>query len=225
MDFVRICWRQGDAGRRVRLTGQISITAVRAVVCLCWEDRIRRILGFRERFSASSALTSIIGRHQRAGEPLALPGRFEHGLRKQNMTYEQARTLFRLNLVFSEMFLISDNPAGYSATEMAEYMSAFPVKKKKILDAKFRRGTWTVLFEIDGRQYVLLANLTSKAREFRVEPCLYFDPSVPGFRKYEEVRGLGPYESRCLLRVPSEDWAVAGGMDTCFRLRGVVLPP
>lgn len=221
VDFVRDL-----AGDKVTLAGGVPLgpafhnfdyCRTSSGVSLCWEDRIRRILGFRERFSASSALTSIIGRHQLSRRAFsAAGGDLSMASRKQNMTYEQARTLFRLNLVFSEMFLISDNPAGYSATEMAEYMSAFPVKKKKILDAKFRRGTWTVLFEIDGRQYVLLANLTSKAREFRVEPCLYFDPSVPGFRKYEEVRGLGPYESRCLLRVPSEDWAVAGGTGHVF---------
>ncbi|MGI6663389.1 MAG: glycoside hydrolase family 36 protein [Bacillota bacterium] len=188
-----------------------------SVASLRWEDSLKRALGYRERPSASNALTSMISRYRLNGKAFAAGGNaMSMSSQTHNMTFDQVKTLLRLNLLFSETFFVSDNPAGYSAAELIEYRSAFPVKAKKILSVRSRRGAWTVSFEIEGRQYVLLANLTSKAREFRVDPCLYFDPSLPGFRKYEVVGDLAPYESRCLLRVPSQDWAVAGGTGHVF---------
>ena len=211
---------------KVVLAGGVPLGAAFHTVDYCltssgisyrWEDGLKRVLGFRERFSASNALTSMIGRYRLNGKAFASGGSaLSMSTQGQRMTLEQVKTLLKLSLLFSETFLVSDNPAAYSAEEMAQYKSAFPVKARTILSAKSRRGAWTVSFEIDGRHYVLLANLSSKAREFRVDPCLYFDPSIPGFRKYEEVGELGPYESRCLLRVPLEDWAVAGGTGHVF---------
>jgi alpha-galactosidase len=214
------------AGDRVWMAGGVPLGAafhsagycgIGSETSLRWEHGLRRALGYRERFSTMNALTSLSGRRHLNGRFFAADGGslvLRSG--RQNMTPEQRKTLLRLNLVLSETFFVSDNPAEYSDGEMAMYRSAFPLKKKKVLSADSRRGAWTVRFEVDGRQYVLLANLTPKTAEFRVDPHLYFDPDLGGFGKYELVSCVRPYESRCLLRVPEGEWTIAGGTGHLF---------
>lgn len=221
LDFLREI-----AGDKVLVAGAVPLGAAFGSADYCmtgsdismgWEDFLGRLLGVRERHYSLGALTSMVGRHHLGGRAFAAAGSaLSLDPAGQKMTPEQLRTLLRLSLLFSETFFVSDNPAVYSPGELAEYRAAFPVKPKKVLNVRARRGALTVYFEIDGRQYVLLANLSPRPREFRVEPSLYFDPSIPGFKEYEEVGYLEPYESRCLLRVPSADWAVAGGTGHVF---------
>ncbi len=214
------------AGDKVWIAGGVPLGAAFHSANYCaeggetslrWEDGLRRALGFRERSSTMNALTSLIGRRHLNGRVFAADGgSFVLRSGRQNMTPEQRRTLFRLNLVLSETFFVSDNPAEYSDGELSMYRSAFPLKEKKVLSAESCRGAWTARFEVDGRQSLLLANLTPKTVEFRIDPHLYFDPDLREFGKYEVVSGIKPYDSRCLLRVPEGEWAIAGGTGHVF---------
>ncbi|HHX28293.1 MAG TPA: alpha-galactosidase [Firmicutes bacterium] len=213
-------------GDKVSLAGGVPLGAafdnvdycgINNNVSLRWEDGLRRALGYRERSSTVNAVTSMIGRRHLNGRAFgAAGGAFILGAANPNMTSEQRKTLFMLNLILSDIAFTSDNPAEYSASLLSTFRSAFPLKRKKILSVESRRGAWTVRFEIEGRQYLLLANLASKAAEFRVDPGLYFDPDLRGFFKYEAVSGVRPYASRCLLHVPRDEWTVAGSTGHIF---------
>lgn len=197
--------------------GKVDYCRISPGVALSWEDSLQRALGYRERVSTANAIASVLGRRHLHGRAFAAhPDAFILRTHNQRLTPAQRGTLFRLNLVLGGLALMSDNVAEYAADELALYYSAFPLREKRILGAEHRRGTWTVRFEIDGRQYLLLANLTSKPRKFRIDPAVYFDPSFPGFRNLETAQEVEPFGSKCLLRVPANDWDIAGSVGHVF---------
>lgn len=197
--------------------GRADYCRVGANVHLSWENGLQRAFGHRERISTANSVISAISRRHLHGRAFSLdPDAFILRTPNQKMSQEQRVTLFRLNLALGGIAFMSDNPAEYSPDELALYRSHFPLREKKVLAAESRRGTWTIRLEIENREYVLLANLTPKRRDFRIEPGVYFDPDIPGLRHLEDIGAVEPFASKCLLKASECEWEVLGSTGHLF---------
>jgi alpha-galactosidase len=173
--------------------GRVDACRIGSDVALQWEDRVLRLLGYRERVSTVNSLASTIGRRHLNGRAfLNDPDVFILRTRNQTLSLAQRLTLLRLNLALGGVVLTSDNPSEYTEEELKHYMSIFPFGKKVLQSVEARDGTCSVRFDAGEGHYLLLANLTGRPRDAVVLPGPF-----SGVSAGERVR-LEPFESRLL---------------------------
>jgi alpha-galactosidase len=192
--------------------GIVDCCRIGSDVALKWEDRVLRFFRYRERVSVINSLTSTIGRH-RLGGRIFLNDPDVFILRSDNCSLSsvQKRTLLFTNCLFGQLIFTSDNLREYSEEELRLYRAWLPHKPKRILKTVWVPGSDACRyaeFEIEGRFYLGFINLSRKTAAVDLPEGYWFTNRCPFgayFMRGPENLECGPYESRCFLRLPSQD--------------------
>lgn len=200
MEFLRsVCGDKLILGCGVPLGpafGTVDYCRIGSDVGLQWEDRILKLVGYRERVSTINSITSTIGRRHLNGRAfLNDPDVFILRTPHQEMTPDQKMTLFRVNLALGGIVLTSDNLADYTEAELSAYLSAFPFGKKTVRGVEKHGGAYLIRFDSGEGHNVLIANLSGRPQTLLAQPGSYEYGAVDGADADGRFT-LRPFESK-----------------------------
>jgi hypothetical protein len=155
--------------------GLVDYCRIGPDVGLHWDMRSAKLIHLRERISTLNALRNTISR-------FALP---EKGFRndpdvfilrstKNRLLPAQRHSSFLLNNLLGDLIFSSDNIAEYDAPTLALYLSAFPVpQSRRIRTHDLGQDHYQIDAVMDGRHYLVFANLGKKAWDAPLPPGSY----------------------------------------------------
>ena len=167
MEFLReLCGEKLILGCGVPLGpafGKVDYCRIGNDVGLQWEDSFLKFLGYRERASTVTSITSTIGRRHLNGRAfLNDPDVFILRTPHQEMTPDQKMTLFRVNLALGAVAMTSDNLAEYTEDTLSAYLSTFPFETRTVRGVEKHDGAYLVRYDVGKEHRVLIANLSSR---------------------------------------------------------------
>lgn len=138
MDFLREL--AGDKlilGCGVPLTAAYGITDFCRIGCdvgLSWEDKLLKLVNYRERVSTINSLVSTVGRrHLNKRVFLNDPDVFILREKNQKMSIGERKVLLYLNMLLGGLIFTSDHIGEYSDEEMSLYLDSLKYKDAKVL--------------------------------------------------------------------------------------------
>lgn len=150
--------------------GLVDFCRIGSDVSLKWEDRLLKILHYRERVSTINSIKNAIGRRHLNGRAfLNDTDVFILRSNKNKLTKDERNTLFLINSIFGGLLFTSDNINEYSKEEFLTYKNIFNFKKNKVGNIREHNGVYQIKFSIlnDKGQLKLYAaecNLSNKCR-------------------------------------------------------------
>jgi alpha-galactosidase len=190
--------------------GLVDYCRIGSDVALKWEDKLLKVLNYRERVSTINAIISTIGRrHLNRKAFYNDPDVFILREKNNKLTKNQRNTLFILNLIFGGLVFTSVNINEYSEEEMMLYLSMFPIREKSIEKVERTQELCRVEFKIDNRSYLAISNLSDKEIKVHLNEGEYFEKTI-GFIFGSTDILLKPYETICLLMLQNKDYEIAG---------------
>ncbi|MBF0352954.1 MAG: alpha-galactosidase [SAR324 cluster bacterium] len=194
--------------------GLVDFCRISCDIALKWEDALlNNVVHYRERVSTRSALTSTIFRRQLNHRAFVNdPDVFLLRDNNLSLTVDQRKTLFIMNLVFGGLLFTSDHIGEYSKETLDLYQSQFPLRNRDDLKVEDKDGVYYIRFRSDDREYWVFSNFTPKSRGVSLRPGAFYCDEEIVFKRIK----LEPFETKCLHRLSSAPFDVAGSTSHIF---------
>ncbi len=158
MDFLReVCGDTPILGCGVPVMpafGRVEYCRISCDVCLSWDDRPFMRLCHRERVSTRQAILNTLFRRELCGRAhLNDPDVFF--LRDENIELrdDQKLLLARVNALFGDVLLISDDPGSYTDRQKELYRELVHLSNAE--NVRFDADNFMISFVLDGEDYTL----------------------------------------------------------------------
>jgi len=196
--------------------GKFDYCRIGSDIALTWENNLYKWINYRERVSSiNSILNTIHRRHLNNYAFLNDPDVYNLRNENNNLTNNQKYTLFLLNQIFANLIFTSDNINNYDDETLKLYLSQFPLKPKEITEVKNNNTLYEIHFNIGKLGYIVYSNLGSKIESVSIDKNIYFCNKNRIFMNNQKII-LQPFESRCFLKIDSDDFIIAGSSGHLF---------
>lgn len=179
--------------------GLVDYCRIGCDIALKWEDKLlKHVLRYRERVSTRSALDTAIGRrHLNYRAFINDPDVFLLRTSNIDLSADQKKTLFIVNLILGGLLFTSDNINEYSPEIMQLYLSQFPLRERIVLSVVESDDTFTINFRSSSTHYVACCNFSDAPRQVVLPQGDYFSEG----RVVRGALALAPFQTRCLRRL------------------------
>lgn len=192
--------------------GRVEFCRIGSDVAPYYEDRLLRLIQYRERVSTKNSLLSTIGRRQ-LNRRVFINDPDVSILRKCHLSDNQKYTLFILNQLLGGLQFSSDNPDELTPVQRALFLSQFPLCDIEISDIAYEDYALRAEFRIGTRRYLLFSSLNRKVQHLLLPDDHLYYRAGSLVRKGDFFSGgrlsLRPNET-CVFYLPGEEDFVVG---------------
>jgi len=169
-----------------------------------WEDYLKYI-SYPERVSAENSLTSTIGRRQldrrmfRNDPDVFLLRNGVRGINENRLNDYQRQTLLLLNNLLGGLLFFSDQLSQLTSFQQRQLRTSYPLLEPEVTGFDSYNKLYHFEFRIEGKNYIVYANLSGKKRTVKLPEGLWFNENLFLVKPGTNIL-LEPYQSICFFR-------------------------